>query len=78
LIKEKFSSLASHPIFNRTDSTLSIRTTDRLSRQTSTIEPNQNEQATTTSLTTSNNIAIANDATQLLLTRLGIIRRKNV
>lgn len=45
-----------------------------LSRQSSIIDTNQTE----LSLNSSNNKALAEDATQVLMTRIGILQRKNL
>jgi len=42
------------------------------------MENNQDDQRSSTSIVNFNDIAIANDATQLLLTQLGIVRRKYI
>lgn len=57
----------------------SISQSDKyLSRQSSIVESTYTDAERSISLANSTNIAIANDATQLILTRLGIVPRKNL
>jgi hypothetical protein len=54
----------------------SVRSTQLFHSLSSNVETDQVDQSTTAGLNNPSNLAIANDATQLLMTRLGIIRRK--
>lgn len=61
---------------NQNRSNLSSTATQQPLSTPSNVESNPGEQSTTIGASNLNEIAIADDATQLLLTRLGILRRK--
>jgi hypothetical protein len=79
-MKMKFVSLvrqlSGNLVNNQNRSNVSSRITQQFEPMPSNVESNQDEQTTSINASNANEMAIANDATQLLLTRLGILRRK--
>ncbi len=68
--------LSGNLVNNQNRSNVSSRITQQFEPMTSNVESNPDEQSTSINVSNANEMAIANDATQLLLTRLGILRRK--